>query len=226
MKETLLSVFEYSIGMIHMAFAEVSVVGFLLGLVFFLLGLVILTLAVYIAISGRRTVGRVVGAVMDIRIKEKVRNGETVREKKETLWPVYEYKDLKGVLVKRKGSEGGSGVLKYKTGQKVNLIISTSKNNIDVYDADKKSALVMGGVFLLLGAGIMNWTASFYAMLGLGVLGLVGVFISLLFKVLGSKGNRKRTLKDTSKDGLDSEAIRPIEYFVEKEKQAAAENQE
>jgi len=71
-------------------------------------------------------------------------DGGAEKQQDEWLSLIYEYNDLDGTTRQTKASNGGSSVLKYKTGQKVTLVIHHYKGEDEIYDADDKSPYVVG----------------------------------------------------------------------------------
>lgn len=224
MNETFIEVFKYIVEIIHLSFAEVSIIFFLLGLVFFLLGIIILFFSLLIRIIGKRFSGKVIGAIKDVRFKEKKRDGEIIKEKKENYHAVFEYVDEEGVTQQRKSSNGGLSVLKYKTGQEVGLIVHKSKKHHDIYDAKDHSSFIMGGIFFLVGFGIIYQSASFYASLGISTLALIVILITLVFKFIGGRKEKAKLRKkqniEVIKDPMafNFADVRPIEELATEEK--------
>ena len=205
----------YIIDMVEYAFAEATIFGFIIGLVFFLLGLFIIVATTHTILVGKRVPGKVVGAVKDVWIKEKNRDGKIVKKRRETLFAIFEYIRPDGLLHQEKASSGGSGVLKYKTGQEVNLIIVPSGKYDDVYDADDYSVIIIGIILLAIGFGIMLWAANAYASLGVGVLTLISVVGVFIFRILtGRKKKQKKHGESKHVKAFDPAEVRPIEEFV------------
>lgn len=216
MNEKFIAIFKHLVDYIDIAFAEVSIIFFILGMVFLLLGFVIIALTVHTLVTGQRINGRVIGAVKDIKIKEKIRDGKINKERKEYLHAIYEYTQLDGSTHQKKSSNGGDRILKYKTGQKVKLIICPRKGYIDIYDAEDSSAPIMASIFIIVGFGITYQAANIYASLGVSTISLLGVIASLVFRIL--KGNNRNPKKDGIIDrtnNFESKDIRPIEEFIE-----------
>jgi hypothetical protein len=220
MDETAVTIFKTIIGFIEVAFAEVSIIFFILGLVFFLLGVALFAGSIYTKIAGKKFSGKVIGAINDVRFKEKNRDGVIKKEKKETLHAIFEFADADGVTHLHKSSNGGNSVLKYKTGQDVELLVCRHKNFSDVYDAKDNSMFIMGMIFLLVGFGIMFQSASFYASLGVSTLALVAIIATLVVKLMGGRDVKSKTTGGSSNDPykFDPADIRPIEEFAEAEK--------
>ena len=206
-------ILEFAVGI----FSETSIIFLIVGLIFLLLGSIIIALLLYIFIKGERVDGKVIGAVKEIRSKEKIRDNKKITEENESLFAIFEYIHPNGYKRQDKASSGGTSVLKYKTGQKVKLILCSGKTSCDVYDADDYSGFIVGGILFLIGSGITYGSASFYASLGLSGLALLGIVVSLLFKILENKKNKsKYNCKPTE---VKIGEIRAIEEFVKEENQ-------
>lgn len=213
MNETLSATIQTISDFIDLAFAGASLLGVLLGLVFFLLGIIILAATLFVSITGRRVTGKVVGAVKDIRIKEKNRNGKIETERKESLHAIYEYTRPDGTLHREKSSNGGNSILKYRTGQDVELITTPYGEYDDVYDANDRSPVIMGGIFILIGFGLMYWAASFYASLGISTLGLIAILTILMYKILTRNKTKSKSSSKHHKE-FDPAEVRPVEEFT------------
>ena len=213
MNERLTTTIQTMVDFIDLAFAGYSLLGVLLGLVLLLLGIIILATTLFVSITGQRVTGKVVGAVKDIRIKEKNRNGKIEKERKETLHAIYEYTRPDGTLHREKSSNGGNSILKYRTGQNVELITTPYGEYDDVYDANDRSPIIIGSVFILLGFGIIYWAASFYASLGISTLGLIAIMAILLYKIL-TRNKTKSISSSKHHKEFDHAEVRPVEEFT------------
>lgn len=213
MPEFLKSLLEYAISFFQQAFAEVSIALFAVGALLLLIGIFILAATVYIRVVANRISGTVVGAVSETSIKEKVRNGTLRQETRETFHAVFQYPRPDGSLHQEKASEGGTHVLRYRTGQAVNLLVVPGSDYDDVYDADQKSGYTLGGVMFALGAFLMWQAATLYATLGISIPALLVVLFAL--------GLRARRHKQTSTKAatqhykiFEPDAVRPVEEFA------------
>lgn len=221
MNETFPLLFNYIIDFINLAFAEASIIAFVVGLVFFLLGFIVIALTIFVWITGQRVTGKIVGAIKNIRIKEKMRDGKVKKKRKETLYAIFEYRRPDGSVHQERSSNGGSSTLKYKTGQEVSLIIVPGAEYDDAYDANDRTSLVIGGLFLLIGFGVMFQAANFYATLGISTLAFLGLIGMLAFKLLSEKSNKRKNKKagqaKSSKHHkhFDVADVRPVETFLE-----------
>ena len=212
MDEIFVTIFKYIFDFLDIAFAEVSIIFLILGIVLFLLGATILALTVHTLITGQRIDGTVIGAVKDIRIKEKIRDGRIEKDRKETLHAIFEYIQNDGSTHQEKSCSGGSSVLKYKTGQRVKLIVCHQKEFNDVYDANDYSAPILGSILVVVGFGIIFQAASIYASFGISILALLGIIVSLVFKLF--KGKNKKTGVRIHPNKFDPSKVRPIEEFI------------
>lgn len=200
---------------IEVFFAEVSIVFFLLGLVLILIGLFLCVGSFYTLMVGRKVDGVVVGAIKEIKIKEKEKKGKIEKQQDEWLSLIYEYNDLDGTTRQTKASNGGSSVLKYKTGQKVTLVIHHYKGEDEVYDADDKSSYVVGGILFIVGAIVTFMAASFFASLSISLLSLLGIAISMVIK---GKNKKKQPGSQKPDSQYDLKDVRPVEYYVDEYK--------
>ena len=215
MPESFKTLMQYVIESIEFFFAEVSLFLFLIGLVFFLLGLVILSVTLYVRITAQQVNGKVIGALKDVRVKEKVRDGKSVKEDKVTYHAVYEYVRPDGSMHREKGSNGGNSVLKYQTGQAVKLLVVANEKFDDVYDANDKSSIIVGGVMFLIGAVLVERAATLYASLSIGILSIVFIVISFLYKFLTRKKPRKKSAKTQNHyKEFDPAMVRPVEELA------------
>jgi len=217
MNEVFISVFKYIIEFIHHAIAEVSIILFLFGLIFFLIGIAILVAIVFVILRGERVNGKVIGGIEEIRFKEKEANGKVVKKTRKSLRAVYEYTGAGGSVHHNKSSNAGDFVLNYKTGQPVKLIVCRYKEkNDDIYDIEERSPIIIGGVFLFIGIFIIFMASSIYTSLGIGAVALLGIIVSLVFKVK-NKPRPSSSYKGVSHSKLDLNKVRPIEVFLKDE---------
>lgn len=214
METSIKSILEYALRIVQGMFAEASIFLFVFGLIIFLIGLAFLVLVVYVRIVGVRVEGRVLGAIKESYLKEKVRDGKTIKVPQETLYAIFEYPRANGSLHQEKASEGGSAVLKYSTGQTVNLLVVPDDGYDDVYDADKKSDYIIGAVLFLVGVMLMYHAASLYASLSMSAFALFIIVISLLIKGFSRKKHKSKPSAQAKHfKHYDLESIRPIEEF-------------
>jgi len=219
MPETFINIMKFIVNFIEGAFAEVSILLLLLGAVFLLLGLVILVLSLYIYFVGCRVDGKVLGAIKEVRIKEKIYNGKLEKKVKENYFAVYEYQQKDGSIHQEKSSNGGNNVLKYKTGQALKLIVLHHQEYDDVYDAKDKSSFIMAGVFILIGVIIIERAASLYASLSLGLFTLFLILISFVVRLLlgRKKKNKSSQAKSKHHKHFDVTSIRPVEEYAKQD---------
>jgi len=216
MPETFINIMEFIVNFIEGAFAEASILLLLLGAVFLLLGLVILVLSLYIYFIGYRVDGKVLGAIKEVRIKEKINNGKLEKKVKENYFAVYEYQQKDGSIHQEKSSNGGNNILKYKTGQSLKLIVFPHQEYDDVYDVKDRSSFIMAGVFILIGVIIIERAASLYASLSLGLFTLFLILISFIVRLILGRKKKKKTLQTKTKHHkhFDVTDIRPVEDFA------------
>jgi len=162
---------------------------------------------------GQRVDGVVIGAINEVRIKEKERDGKIEKERDECLYLIYEYIDADGSTQQVKSSSGGSSVLNYTTGQKVTLIIYCHKGVDDVYDAKDKSPFIIGGILFGTGAILTFMAANLYASLSVSLLALFGIAVSMVLRGKSTKTNSR-----VPHNQYDPNEIRPIEEFVREAK--------
>ena len=210
---------EYIHGLINGIFAEASVVLLLLGFILSVLGLLVLILWGYIRLTAHRIAGTVVGAVKDVRIKEKERKGKLETKVRENYFAVYEYVRPDGTLRQEKSSEGGDDVLKYATGQKVNLLVVPHEDFDDVYDADKNTALILAVVLLLPGLALMATASKLLISLSISGMSLLVILLFLLIKIALEKGRGKKNSKKNPRSKqhikyFDPSDVKPIEEFL------------
>ncbi len=200
---------------IESLFSELFSVWVLLAIVFILIGLFILVAMTYMHLFGIRVPGKVIGAINQSRIKKKVRDGKEVEKVKHTLYPVFQYTMPDGEIVTELSSEGGTGTLKYVTGQDVNLIVSPAKNYHDVYDVGRYGVFILGLVFILMGLGLIYAVGQFYAAFGMGFISLgIGVVL-LLYRIITDKKDKLKVKSSLSKQHkvFDMGDVRPVESF-------------
>lgn len=205
-------ILKFAIDSFQGIFSEALIGLLLLGLVLLLIGLFLLVAMIHTRITGRRVQGKVVGAIKELRVKEKERGGKLEKETKESLWPVFEYPRPDGSLHREKGSAGGSGVLNYETGQTVNLLVRPRKDYDEVSDADRYGTLIAGGILVLVGAGIVILGSDMLASLALSGFTLFILLVAFGAKFFtGRKTKQKATTPRKHFDHFDPETVRPIE---------------
>ncbi|MEM6999344.1 MAG: DUF3592 domain-containing protein [Pseudomonadota bacterium] len=193
-------------------FSEAFSMGFLVAFVVFALGCLLLVLFAATRCMGYRTVGVVLGAVQEIRIKQKSRDGEQVEKRKTSVFPVYEYRSQSGETRIMRGSEGGSFVAGYATGQHVELIVREARDYDDVYDAEQKGALFLGLAFAATGAGLMAWIGSLAASFGLTITALLVLGIArIAISLAGHKNKLPKRRREPYGKKVCPEDIVPIE---------------
>jgi hypothetical protein len=216
--ETTRSIFEAFFDFVQGMFAETSILLFLAGLALFLGGLALIALSLYIRIKGYRVRGKLLGAIAKKR-NNKNKSGKTVSG---SFTPIFEYQRPDGSIQQTRASEGGSYVLKYKTGQLVNLVVYPHDGYDAVYDADKKTGIYIGIVILIIGALLMERGASLYASLSVSTLTLSLILLSIAARFLtGRKKKRKSTVKNKLAEKarhythFNQEDVLPIEELVQ-----------
>ena len=216
MSESFVSIMGYIVSFIDGIFAEASIVLLLLGFIFFLLGAVILVASLYIKFTARHVDGNVIGAIKDTRIKEKTRDGKVEKETKINYFAVFEYLRSDGTLHKEKSSNGGNGVLKYKTGEAVKLLVIPQDEFDDVYDENDKSPYIMGSILFLLGVFMIERATSLYASLSLGAFSLSVIIVSFSIRMmLGRKKKKKKlSVKQKHYKYFELDEIRPVEELA------------
>lgn len=196
-------------------FSEAFSMGFLVAFVVFALGCLLLVLFTVTRCMGYRTVGVVLGAVQEIRIKQKNRDGEQVEKRKTSVFPVYEYRTQGGENRIMRGSEGGSFVTGYATGQHVELIVREDRDYDDVYDAEQKGALYLGLAFAATGAGLMTWIGSLAASFGLTITALLVLGIGrIAISLAGHKNKLPKQRRAPYSKQVCAEDIVPIEELA------------
>ena len=195
-------------------FAEIFSVWALLAFVFILIGLFIVVAMSYMHLFGVRVPGRVVGAINQKRVKKKIRNGKEEERIKHTLYPVFQYTMPDGETFTSMSSEGGTGTLKYTTDQAVNLIISPTKDNHDVYDAGRYGAFVFGLVFIAVGVAIIYGVGQMYSAFGMGLISLgIGVML-LIYRIISREKMKFKKKSASNKHKVfDMKDIKPVESF-------------
>ncbi|MFK7795357.1 MAG: DUF3592 domain-containing protein [Gammaproteobacteria bacterium] len=196
-------------------FSELFSMWLLLALVLILIGLFLVVVMIYMRLFGVRVSGRVVGAINHKRVKKKVRNGKEIERVKHTLYPVFEYIMPNGEEFTSLSSEGGTGTLKYKTGQEVSLIVSPAKNYHDVYDASNFAAFIIGLIFLASGVGIIYSVGQLYSVFGMGIISLgIGVLL-LIYRIITDKKDKFMKRSDFIKNHkkFDLQEVKPVESF-------------
>lgn len=204
--------------------ADFFAFSFLVGFVIFLIGLLLTGLYLLTRTLGRTCPGTVVGAIKEIRVKTKVRDGQQVEKRKETLYPVFEYARADGGLHWQRGSEGGSATLKYSTGQTVRLRVREDQEYDDVYDLDQRGALYLGVPLLGVGLVLMVQVGSVASAAGVGLLTLLAIALLRVASALTS-GRRSgaRSSRDSTpyNQSFDMDQVRPIEEFRAQQSRAA-----
>ena len=197
--------------------ADAIGIGFVVGLVIFLVGIALVVLFALSRFTGYRTTGTVVGAIERVRLKKRERDGEMVEEEKRSLYPVYEYTAADGSKRQMQGSEGGTMVHSYTTGQSVNLIVREDDGYDDVYDADSYGAFYLGLVFSAIGVGFMVWMGSMASAFGVTILAcLIAGALRIGFGLLTKKKNPadKKPKRKAYTKAFDPADLKPIENFA------------
>ena len=120
-----------------------------------------------------------------------------------------------GEVVTELSSEGGTGTLKYVTGQDVNLIVSPAKGYHDVYDANRYGAFILGLVLILSGLGIIYMVGQLYTAFGMGLISLGVAIIFLIYRIISDKKDKfmvKESLKKQHKE-FDILDVKSVESF-------------
>ena len=209
------NIFKHIIGFIEGFFAETAIILLLVGIVFLLIGLFIVIASVVQRLIYPSVNGKVVGAVIAVKSKEKTVDGKRVKKSKEWLYPIFEYTDQDGSPKRIRGSSGGTHVLKYATGQAVNLIIDDEKYNVagtevTATDTGGRTGFYFGFFFAALGLLVIYLAASILASLTIGALAIIGIVISILVRGKG-KIKPNKVKKNYIYDLKD---MRPVEGFI------------
>ena len=188
----------------------------LLALVFILIGLFIVVAMTYMHLFGVRVSGRVVGAINRKKIKKKMRDGKEEERVKHTLYPIFEYTMPDGETFTSMSSEGGTGTLKYKTDQEVNLIVSPADGYHDVYDSSRYGAFVMGAVFIAIGWGIIYGVGQLYSAFGIGLISLGIGLVLLVYRIISNKKDKIKRKNHSKKHHkiFDMQDVKPVESFI------------
>lgn len=226
------SVFNYIVGTALSFLAEGIVIFILVGLALVLLGLFLMCYAVFTRLSGDKIDGTIVGAVRDVKVSIKDGKLHKKRLSSGSLWPVYEYTLDDGVKRQQKGSTGGSHVYKYKTGQRITLIVYNEGDDVFVRDAGAYSVYVIATFFLLLGGGMIylilselspQFNISSFVWL-MAVCSLVlrykeklTIFVKDIRDYKENKGINKKASE--LRRSFDPDHLHPIEYFVKEREQ-------
>lgn len=209
-------------------FAEYTIMLLLVGLAFFLAGAFIISYQLYALMRGQIVDGTVIGAVRKVKITMVDRKVVKKRLKQGTLFPIFEYIDATGVVRQTKGSTGGSHVYKYRTGQRLKLIVFSRSGHQDVNDAGNYSGYILGIVFSGMGVGIVYCYTQIYASFNLSTLIWLSIIVSLFMKykdriqeiISDVKEHRASREKIFSlKRNFDPDDVRPIEDYVEEREQ-------
>jgi hypothetical protein len=141
-------------------------------------------------------------------------NGKTEKESRQSYTAIFEYQRPDGTLHREKASEGGSHVLKYKTGQSVDLLVMPGEKYDDVYDASKKGFFYIAIALIIIGAILMERGASIYASLSIGTVTLVIILLSLAVKALMGRKKKSGKVKQQHYKYFDPDLIQPIEELA------------
>jgi len=201
MTDILIGSLKYISDFIDHAFAEVSIVLFLLGLIFF------------------------IGGVVDKRVKERINDGKRVEKNKYSIKAIYEYIDDDGSTRQHKSSNGGTFVLKYKTGQEVKLIVCRHKTKPDdIYDAEDSTVFVVSFFCLAIGFGLIFMASNIYLSLSISTISLISILLSLALRGKNKDKSKERDKAPRVPTGqFDPSKIRPIEELAkEREERRAA----
>lgn len=215
MENIFISTLRYAFQFIESFIAETSIGLLLFGLIFLIIGVFVIFITIINIFFSPRINGRVAGAVNAIYTKEKLKNGKLVKRSKTLLYPIYEYSQEDGSSRYIRGSNAGSHVLKYKTGQEIKFIINDGRfdsEGIDTaVDLDDRRGFYVGLFFTALGSAMVIGATDILASLTIGFIAIIGIAISLLFKLKDNiKPSKKK--KETIFDFND---MRPIEEFIE-----------
>lgn len=228
MEEIIAAVFEFIFATIESFFAEYTIMFLLVGLATLLLGVFIICFQIYTIIKGQKIDGTVIGAIKDVNIK--IKNGNVIKKRLNygTLFPIFEYTQADGTTHQDKGSSGGTHVYKYKTGQKVKLIIYSKDKYNYVSNAKSYFEYILGIVFAAIGMGIIYCYASFFASFNFSTFIWLSVIASLALKFkdgINKMIKEYRKNKDNKgkifmlKRNFDPNHVRPIEEFVKEREQ-------
>ena len=206
---------EFIVLAVESLFSEVFSMWVLLALVFILIGLFLVVAMVYMHLFGVRVPGTVLGAINQKRVKKKVRDGQEVERIKRTLYPVFEYTMPNGEVFTSLSSEGGTGTLKYTTGQEVNLIVSAGKEFHDVYDASNYAVFVIGFMFIAAGIGIIYGVGQLYSAFGIGLISLGIGIVFLIYRIVTDKKDTLLKKGNLNKDHkkFNMQDVKPVESF-------------
>lgn len=212
MDEIIITIFNYIVSYIDAVFAEASIILLIFGVLLFLIGTALVVSIIHVLMTGHRVNGTVIGAIKNVRVKEKTRDGKIERERKETLYAIYEYIDSNGVTRQERSSNGGSGILRYKTGQGVKLIVCPAKEYNDIYDSEDASSLIAGSIFIAIGVGLIFLATDIFASLNITILTLLGIIVSMVFRGKNkNKSTKKKTTDSILPNRFDRNKMRPIE---------------
>jgi len=211
MENSLISVLKYVISFIESLVAETVIILLLLGLLFLLIGLFTIAAWINNIIFSTKVKGRVIGAVKATHTKEKLIDGKLEKESKERLHPIYEYSKEDGALHQVRGSSSGSYVLKYKTGQDVNLVI----HNDSATDAGDRTLVYVSLFFAGFGSILIYMAGDVLKSLTISLAVIVVIAIALFLKVKGKGKGRMKFTPVKKESDFDLKNMRPIEDFIE-----------
>lgn len=224
MENALITALNYILGWVQSLLAEALVLFLLVALAFVLFGISIVFYKIYLRIQGQVIVGTVIGAVKKVKVTIEDRKIIKKRLKHGSLWPVFEYTLADGTVRRDKGSYAGSHVYRYKTGQKVKLIVHQKGSDFDVSEAKSYFAYIFGVSSIFLGGCMIYiYLTEFYSQFNTNTLIWLGAIFSLALKYKSKIIKLIRDYKENSelkksaskvRRTFDPEHLHPIEYFV------------
>jgi len=198
---------------LKVALAEPLVLLFLIGLLILFIGLVFIYLQLKPRLLGPSPIkGKVAGAVKH-SFSIEAKHQTTTKKNMSFIFPVFEYISTDKTKKMIRGGIAGSHVLKYKTGQVVNLVIHDDLLDDDAYATDTGNlTLLYWGIFIIaIGFLIMVKCVIYLSGLSLSLSALIAIAVSILVKL-------KLKRKAKKKIALDFSKMRPIEEFVKESK--------
>ena len=201
---------------ITITFAEVFVSLFLIGSLFVIVGLYFIYSIIHPRFFGSGSVrGRVLGAVMH-HLPVASKDDSEVVKTMDFLFPIFGYREADGTIKTVRGVHAGTHVLKYKTGQKVSLIIHKSDLGYKdtATDTGNLSPIYWGAFFIVIGIFMMVKYGLSLSLFSISLTTIIAIAISILVRTLF----KYKAKKKKNELVLDFNKTRPIEYFVEKNK--------
>jgi len=224
MDDILTTIISFITDSVQSFIAEYTIIFLLIGLALTAFGIFIICYQLTILMMGEKVDGTIIGAVRDVKVK--IKDGKVTKKRLNsgTLFPVFEYTLADGSEHQDKGSAGGTHVYKYKTGQKIKLVVVTRENYNDVSELKSYAEYVIGAFLISLGAYIIYIYITHFAALSFSTFIWLGAIISLglkfkdkLIKFLKEFKSNKENYSQASilKRSFDPDFVKPIEEFVE-----------